>query len=191
MLTTTYDIVLLCIRKTTPIIVRGADTNEISKSAVQSASSKGFFTRAVDCEHNEMSNVELPQIPLKTTIPYNIINVSNDNELMNSLFASYSNMSLSNDDDAFNCVVDFVIIVTFRVAFFNCESFSSHCLSSILRALLVERMLDGGTPGSKIRINKNENVEALFVFTACCSNSEYNSSMFSHSTTSMYLVELT
>lgn len=155
MLTTTYDIVLLCIRKITPIIVRGADTNETSKSAVQSASSKGFFTRAVDCEHNEISNVELPHIPLNTTIPYNIINVSNDNELMNSLFASYSKMSLSNDDDAFSCVVDFVIIVTFRVAFFNCESFSSHCLSSILRALPLKECSMGGTPGSKNKkINK-------------------------------------
>lgn len=150
MLTTTYDIVLLCIRRITPIIVRGADTNETSKSAVQSARSKGFLTRAVDCEHNEISKVEFPQIPLKTTIPYNIINVSSDNELINSLFASYSKMSLSVDDDVFKCIVDFVIIVTFRVAFFNCESFSSHCLSSILRALLLKRMLDEETPVGEI-----------------------------------------
>lgn len=45
----------------------------------------------------------------------------------------------------FNCVVvDFVMIVTFRVAFFNCESFKSHCLSSILHmhSRFYEGMLD-------------------------------------------------
>lgn len=117
----------------TPTIVIGAETNETSRSAVHNANSSGFFTRAVDCEQREMSKVELPHTPLNTTIPYNIINVSNDIELINSLFASYSNISLS--IDAFKCVVvaDLVIIVTFRVAFFICESFKSHCLSSILR----------------------------------------------------------
>lgn len=175
MLTTTYDIVLLCIRKITPIIVRGADTNETSKSAVQSASSKGFFTRAVDCEHNEMSNVELPHIPLNTTIPYSIINVSSDNELINSLCASYSKMSLSNDDDAFNCAVDFVIIVTFRVAFFNCESFSSHCLSSILRALPLKECSMGElleAQKKETRINKMKMLKYfLCLLLVACSNS--------------------
>lgn len=156
MLTTTDDMVLLCIRKMTLMIVRGADINDTSKSAVQSANRRGFFTRAVDCEHKEMSNVELPQIPLNTTIPYNIINVSSDNELINSLFPSYSKMSLSIGDVEFSCVVDFVMIVTFLVAFFNCESFSSHCLSSILRmhSRFDEGMLDEGTPAGEKKKNK-------------------------------------
>lgn len=70
------------------MIVSGADTRDTSRSAVHKAKRRGFFTRAVDCEHNEISNVEFPQIPLNTTIPYNIINVNNDKELINSLFPS-------------------------------------------------------------------------------------------------------
>jgi hypothetical protein len=135
MLTTIKDIVRLCIRSITPTIVIGAETNDTSKSAVHNASSSGFFTRAVDCEQSEMRSVELPQMPLNTTIPYNIINISNESELSSSLLASYSKTSLS--IEAFNvgycvAVLPFVIIVTFREAFLNCESFKSHCLSSIL-----------------------------------------------------------
>jgi hypothetical protein len=131
MLTTVKDIVLLCIRKIVPIMVIGAEIKDTNRSAVHNAIKSGFFTRAVVCEHNDISKVELPQMPLNTTMPYNMINISNDSELINSPFGSYRKLSFV--ALKLSCVDDgFVIIVTFRVAFFICDSFSSHCVFSIL-----------------------------------------------------------
>ena len=69
MLTKVMDIVLLCICKITPTIEIGAETNEMSKSAVQRASRRGFLTRAVDCEHSDIKSVEFVTTPPKITIP--------------------------------------------------------------------------------------------------------------------------
>lgn len=126
------DMVLLC-RNSNPMIVSGADTNDTSRSAAQRANNKGFFTRVVDCEQRDMSNVELPQTPLNTTIPYRMIKAKSDKELRNSASVS-SKIPASVVEKFGNDVVELflVIIVIFRDAFLNVASLKSHCFSSIL-----------------------------------------------------------